>query len=1360
MTILDNLPPDAFEPLCCDILRGLGMPDAENFAVKGIPHAFRAKLVRESSDGMFRSDDTQLCLFAQAASPLNEPPLQAIGAAAAAAQAGQVLLVVFGEVSNDAAQDLRATLDKESIPLNLLSGALAETLALDFGSHAALRQHPRPLAFSFARLRLSARQQMAEAPWRKRFQTVPIQPARVVPLHAEDAALSEADLFRALRGGSFLLLGEPGAGKTTSLLALAGDIAQSGAQTPLFVPLGRYQGELAALLGEILGDGQPLLPTVIADLLASGALTLLLDGINEVQEPELHTQLVAELNRYTAPEQPSRHCRWIVSGRVHDYQQSRSHLRHLESRRWEMQALSPDLVFRYLADALGEAEAETLYQELGGAVREICANPLLLNMMLEVYQSTGTAPSGRGALYRDFIRLLLAWGQDRSLGGDRREALAEWLPSSRDQACYERLVEEALTALAAAMLTTFTPWDTARQQLAAGLPASSNPLKAAALLLEDLVRHGILRQHSYNRLSFYHHTFQEYFLARTLAGESPECLIPKTGVSAERREAVLFLASAVADPQPLLRRAMEVDLGLAYDLLRSLPTPTVAVLAKELAGKLWAAARANGGYMGANRSYARLFQRLAGMLGTAVESLAQELDHDLDQESQIRNLARFYEELGDADAQQRVLAPVIEGAAVPDGLLWSAAAVAYDKADYQGCVEFFSRYLEQNPKNASALNNRALALEMLGRKQEARADYERALALEDDSVIRTNYAVLLHDLGEKDLAIEQARLALQQAPAFASAHDRLADWLETQEPETALAHREQAVRHAPHEEALRRYCRSLADLQETLGHHAAAIRSLRRLVELEPTSGQVQAWKQRIARLRQALDLQERTQSARQRLQEQGELPLPLLAAEWLKAAGLQVIAATGTELLAEGKGLADPLPLLLLPEAEITPAVLWDALAALPRQAKKTGQVMMLSAADSLSLEARQQLAALQDGRSVAFITALEVRDALLQSDRACRLLLDRALQRASGQNNPFDYKGVVLENTEFFGRVRELDELIGLLNRGQPLGLYGIHKIGKSSLLEQLRRRLHISHPQFSVLKLELDSNIRSAPELYLRILETLPDNLELRMEQGISHHPFRQALEAYHRKREQNRPGHRILLILDEYAYMLPNHKGVGGMHDFVGALSLFKTLTQEGWFSFLPCGRTAAINRQASWGDQENPFVDLLSPRFLGPLPSNEHDSLLTSLGTRAGLVFHAEALPLLYAETGGHPGFTRSLGSQLLQDGKQPVTPERVASGIEHFLADRDKKAILLAIYEQRLDDEEQKLARQLALDGPQPRSALFPTDADTERRRHIRDALANLLDTYVLQELDDGRIAHRYGLLRRIIEKEAKELGY
>jgi hypothetical protein len=69
------------------------------------------------------------------------------------------------------------------------------------------------------------------------------------------------------------------------------------------------------------------------------------------------------------------------------------------------------------------------------------------------------------------------------------------------------------------------------------------------------------------------------------------------------------------------------------------------------------------------------------------------------------------------------------------------------------------------------------------------------------------------------------------------------------------------------------------------------------------------------------------------------------------------------------------------------------------------------------------------------------------------------------------------------------------------------------------------------------------------------------------------------------------------------------------------------------------------------------------------------------------------------------------------------------------------------------------LARKLAIDGPQLQKALFPASADIEHRRQIRDAIDNLIDTSVLVKQPDGTIAHRYGLLRRVIQQEMEKLG-
>ena len=649
----------------------------------------------------------------------------------------------------------------------------------------------------------------------------------------------------------------------------------------------------------------------------------------------------------------------------------------------------------------------------------------------------------------------------------------------------------------------------------------------------------------------------------------------------------------------------------------------------------------------------------------------------------------------------------------------------------------------------------------MGRHEAALADFEQAVKAHPTVIIRTNYAMGLHQLGRKQEALEQLRLANQQEPAHAAAYSTLANILEADEPEEALRHREQAVRYAPHEEDLRIYLRQLADLQEKLGHHADAIRSLREMIALDPTSTNVRSWKERIARHRQALDAEERKLSVRERLLEHGELPLPTLVIEWLKAAGGQVEQATSASILAkEFSGLAGPLPVSLLPEPRITAAGLRAALESARSMSRRAKRILVVAAADALELEARHQWAAMQDELALGLVSALEIRDALLQSDLECRRLLDRVMARSGAQNDPFEYKGIVREPTEFFGRQGEIADLIGRISRGQQVGLYGIHKIGKSSLLEQLRRSLHVSRPEFTIIQIELDGQGNGPGDFYRRVLERLPGVRDLPAPQAISSAAYRRALSDYHTSRSKERPSHRIVLIVDEYPYLLPDSRGAGGLPGFIEVLGVLKTMHQEGWFSLLPCGRSAALNRQGSWAQGENPFIDLLHPCFLGPLPREEMEGLMTTLGRRGQLTFKPDALLEVFSETAGHPSLSRGLGSQILRGGKGVVDATRVKSAVEAFLKDRDQTAILRAIYETRMDADEQELARILALRGPQPRAALFPPGADAGRRRQIRDALQNLLDTTVFVEQADERIAHRYGLLRRIVQLEAKELGF
>ena len=209
-----------FERLCRNILTGLGMAKASAFSAPGVDLAYRMEIVRESSDKMFRSVESWLCVFQRPHELIDVDHAQAIANAAIAANVRQLLLVVFGSMSLDARDRLRENLAAQGIGMACLADSLTQSLTHDFGNLPESECVGFSQGFSFARLREHARTQFAESPWHDYFQTVSIQPALFLPLQKEqDAVLAEADLVRAMQGGSLLLLGEPGAGKTTSLLA-------------------------------------------------------------------------------------------------------------------------------------------------------------------------------------------------------------------------------------------------------------------------------------------------------------------------------------------------------------------------------------------------------------------------------------------------------------------------------------------------------------------------------------------------------------------------------------------------------------------------------------------------------------------------------------------------------------------------------------------------------------------------------------------------------------------------------------------------------------------------------------------------------------------------------------------------------------------------------------------------------------------------------------------------------------------------------------------------------------------------------------------------------------------------------------
>lgn len=166
----------------------------------------------------------------------------------------------------------------------------------------------------------------------------------------QDARVPVRDLKRVI------LLGEPGAGKTTTLAQLAVDLARAAqaapeiARIPVFIPLRQFNGETdfpTFVYKQTYNLGQAAFEALLKD----GRVVLLLDALNEMprKTPD-GRDLVAEVQDYLR-DKPE----WVVSCRVRDYQED---LRDLQdAAKVRLKPLDPPRIYAMIHKKFAEQYA-------------------------------------------------------------------------------------------------------------------------------------------------------------------------------------------------------------------------------------------------------------------------------------------------------------------------------------------------------------------------------------------------------------------------------------------------------------------------------------------------------------------------------------------------------------------------------------------------------------------------------------------------------------------------------------------------------------------------------------------------------------------------------------------------------------------------------------------------------------------------------------------------------------------------------------------------------------------------------------------------------------------------------------------
>jgi formylglycine-generating enzyme required for sulfatase activity len=355
--------------------------------------------------------------------------------------------------------------------------------------------------------------------------------------------------------GRCILLGDPGAGKTTTLWKLAIDMvehaiedisAKKNPKVPIFVPLGGFLGFDDTFLA-LIERHSGLLSDQISTLLAQGRVSLLLDGLNEIPIAT-YTQRIHEISDFL--EQSSNDV--VITSRILDYQHElalteiivlplnplriynfcKTALQNYPNRAeelfwsiagqkckefwikfkeadgdWDAFWLSnnlPSYVTGIVWSSYGLWEEWLKYRSNLPGLMGLAQNPFMLTMLVQIFvRSGGYLPENKAALFETFVARLLEQQKKRSEG--RGEL---WIG--------EPIIQKTLSSIAFIMQLEDLSGTTIEQRRFVELAERFLPEDISANHFIRLVSNANLIAYDNNSIRFVHQLLQEYFAAKEL----------------------------------------------------------------------------------------------------------------------------------------------------------------------------------------------------------------------------------------------------------------------------------------------------------------------------------------------------------------------------------------------------------------------------------------------------------------------------------------------------------------------------------------------------------------------------------------------------------------------------------------------------------------------------------------------------------------------------------------------------------------------------------------------------------------------------------------------------------------------------
>lgn len=362
------------------------------------------------------------------------------------------------------------------------------------------------------------------------------------------------------RYAKLMVLGKPGAGKTTFLQYLAIHCNQGLFQAnrvPVFIRLNNFAEDALdegkfSLLDYINQEFSScgISAQEVETLLNHGRVLMLLDGLDEVPEAA-SDEVIKQIRKLSEKYYKNK---LIITCRLAALEYRFQGFTEVEiadfkpaqienfAKKWFVAVArnSPELGLKRASEFLEQMDLPQ-----NQPIRELAATPILLNLTCLVFQTKGNFPAKRSELYKQGLDLMLTrWDEARGIKRDdvyrnlslphKLQLLSQIAAITFEKGDYF-FEGNTLQLLIADYLRTLT---------SDRVDSSALELDSLAVLKSIETQHGLLVERARQIYSFSHLTFQEYFTARAIVASSEVSLQQLVRHLTEQRWREVFLLTA------------------------------------------------------------------------------------------------------------------------------------------------------------------------------------------------------------------------------------------------------------------------------------------------------------------------------------------------------------------------------------------------------------------------------------------------------------------------------------------------------------------------------------------------------------------------------------------------------------------------------------------------------------------------------------------------------------------------------------------------------------------------------------------------------------------------------------------------